>query len=393
MRINNNLMAMNTHRQMGVNQGNSAKSIEKLSSGLRINRAGDDAAGLSISEKMRSQIRGLNQASRNAQDGISMVQTAEGALQETQAILQRMRELSVQASTDALDTEDRTAIGEELVALRDEIDRIGETAEFNGKKLLKGTLATTFDGTSDVKAGTAVSAKATISDVDVTGGEANTTYAIAQGASGAGYVALSANGTTQEIQLTDAMFDTLGEETVLDFDKLGVKITLTSSTAGSGGEANTVETALSALTSVKTLAGSSTANVVVGSNATADETIQIGFDDMRASALHTDLGTLTNTAVADVTTAKALTGKLDTALTKVSKQRSELGAFQNRLEHSIKNLDASSENLTAAESRIRDVDMAKEMMKFQKNNILSQAAQSMLAQANQQPQGVLQLLR
>ncbi|KEI90381.1 flagellin [Clostridium botulinum B2 433] len=276
MIINHNLNAMNAHRNMGINTGNSAKAMEKLSSGLRINRAGDDAAGLSISEKMRAQIRGLDQASRNAQDGISLIQTAEGALNETHSILQRMRELSVQAANDTNVTVDRAAIQAELTSLTSEIDRISSTTQFNEKKLLDGSLGTT-----------------------------------------------------------------------------GAKLQ-------------------------------------IGANNETDLTLEIKIGSMSSGALKI---TTTNVSVADNATSKASIDSINSAIKSVSTERSKLGAFQNRLEHTISNLDNASENLQAAESRVRDVDMAKEMMNFSKNNILQQAAQAMLAQANQAPQGVLQLLR
>ncbi|SHH20191.1 flagellin N-terminal helical domain-containing protein [Tepidibacter thalassicus] len=272
MRINHNLMAMNAHRQLGINSANQAKSVEKLSSGLRINRAGDDAAGLSISEKMRAQIRGLNQASRNAQDGISLVQTAEGALNETHEILQRMRELATQAANDTNVAADRTAIKSELDQLTSEIDRIASTTQFNTRTLLDGTL----------------------SDNNVT--------------------------------------------------------------------------------------------LQIGANSA--ETLAISITAMTTSALG-----VSNVVVSTTTDAQASITSISAAIGKVSTARSKLGAIQNRLEHTIKNLDVASENLQASESRIRDVDMAKEIMKSTKANILSQAAQAMLAQANQNPQGVLQLLR
>lgn len=276
MRINNNLMAMNTHRQLSITNNSGAKAMEKLSSGFRINRAGDDAAGLAISEKMRGQIRGLNQASRNAQDGISLIQTAEGAMNETHAILQRMRELAVQASNDTNVTVDREAIKEELIALHEEITRIADQTEFNTQKVI----------------GTA------------------------------------------------------------------------------------------AVTALK---------LHIGAN--ESQNISIEFKNMQASATG-----VINIATADLsvtaqTAANALITKVNDALVNVSTERAKLGAIQNRLEHTIKNLDTASENLQASESRIRDVDMAKEMMEFTKQNILQQAATAMLAQANQAPQGVLQLLR
>ncbi|MCM1988105.1 flagellin [Oceanirhabdus seepicola] len=275
MIINHNLNAMNAHRNMGMNINSAGKSMEKLSSGLRINKAGDDAAGLSISEKMRAQIRGLNQASRNAQDGISLIQTAEGALNETQSILQRMRELSVQASNDTNVTADRTAIKSEIDSLSSEIDRIAGTTQFNEKNLLDGTL-----------------------------------------------------------------------------------------TSGSG------------------------AKLQIGANSDAALTLEVAIEDMDATAL-----TVNSLTVDTNANAKTSITNVNNAIKAVSTQRSKLGAYQNRLEHTISNLDNASENLQAAESRVRDVDMAKEMMNFSKNNILQQAAQSMLAQANQSPQGVLQLLR
>lgn len=271
MIINHNIPALNTTRQLAINGSNTQKSLEKLSSGLRINRAGDDAAGLAISEKMRGQIRGLNQASRNAQDAISLIQTAEGALNETHSILQRMRELAVQSSSDTNTTADRTQIQKEVTDLIAEIDRISTDTEFNTQKLLNGSVP-----------------------------------------------------------------------------------------------AFTIQ---------------------VGSN--ASQSISVTFANMSATALNVstiDLGVDASTSSAAITT-------IDAALTAVSGERANMGAKQNRLEHTINNLGTSSENLTAAESRVRDVDMAKEMMEFTKNNILNQAAQAMLAQANQQPQGVLQLLR
>jgi len=271
MIINHNMNALNAHRNMGMNTTAAGKSMEKLSSGLRINRAGDDAAGLAISEKMRGQIRGLEQASRNSQDGISLIQTAEGALNETHNILQRMRELSVQGANDTNVSVDRAAIQTELKQLTSEIDRIASQTQFNKQNVLANT---------------------------------------------------------------------------------------------------------------------STVNIQVGAN--SGQKITISLKTMNSTALglaSKDLKVGTTASANDLTT------KLDTAIESVSTHRSSLGALQNRLEHTISNLNNTSENLTAAESRVRDVDMAKEMMNFSKNNILNQAAQAMLAQANQAPQGVLQLLR
>ena len=269
MIIQHNLTAMNTNRQLGITTGNQAKSTEKLSSGYRINRAGDDAAGLTISEKMRSQIRGLNKASSNAEDGVSLIQTAEGALNEAHSILQRMNELATQAANDTNTSSDRTAIQKEVNALSLELSRIASTTQFNTMNLLNGT----FTGK----------------------------------------------------------------------------------------------------------------NLQVGALANQKITITIGT--MNATALGVDA--LKVTSFEDAGSAMKSVQK---AISTVSKQRSALGALQNRLEHTIANLDTTSENTSAAESRIRDVDMAEEMVEYSKNNILAQAGQSMLAQANQSTQGVLSLL-
>jgi len=277
MIVQHNMKAANANRQLGINATNLSKSTEKLSSGFRINRAGDDAAGLSISEKMRGQIRGLDQASNNAQDGISMIQTAEGALGEVHSVLQRMRELTVQAANDTNVTADRNAIKEELTSLQEEITRIGDQTEFNTQKLLDGTKS---------------------------------------------------------------------------------------------GASNAI-------------------NLQVGAN--SGQNIAFSISDMRAAALSVVVGS--DIGVSSYQSATSAVDVVNAAITKVSTQRSQLGAVQNRLEHTITNADNTSENLQAAESRIRDVDMADEMVKYSKNNILQQAAQSMLAQSNQSTQGVLSLLQ
>ena len=274
MRINHNSAAMNTQSRLSSAQGAQAKSLEKLSSGLRINRAGDDAAGLAISEKMRAQIRGLNQASRNAQDGISLIQTAEGALNETHSILQRMRELAVQSSSDTNVSVDRSALNDEMTQLINEIDRIGNNTQFNEQDIIKAAFS---------------------------------------------------------------------------------------------------------------------AKIQVGSN--SGQTITLSWKAQGKAGLGEDATSVSAVTVSTRTGATSAISKVNSAIVSVSKSRSKMGALQNRLEHTIANLDNSAENLQAAESRVRDVDMAKEMMSFSKNNILQQAAQAMLAQANQAPQGVLQLLR
>lgn len=399
---------MNTHRQLGVANAGGAKSMEKLSSGLRINRAGDDAAGLSISEKMRAQIRGLNQASKNAQDGISMIQTAEGGLQETHAILQRMRELTVQASNDPNNTDDRQAIGQELKDLTAEIDRISQTTAFNGKKLLNGDLngAQLDATTSGTKIGTTLSttAAAAVTAIDVSGAKSNETYTFTQGANTDEIVLTRGTDNVSQMIKLDGANATIGADGVLNlnFSELGINLTI------SGDAAKTAVNIVADLVTaanIKTETGSQAASLAIGANGDSAEKMSVSFGKYDSTTLGTGavgagtkLKALIDTpavgsVIDNATKADALTKTIDDAIKQVSEQRSKLGAAQNRLEHTIKNLDNTSENLQAAESRIRDVDMAKEMMEQTKNNILQQASTAMLAQANQQPQGVLQLLR
>ncbi|WHY94147.1 flagellin [Neobacillus cucumis] len=536
MIINHNITALNTYRQLNINSNKQAGSMEKLSSGLRINRAGDDAAGLAISEKMRGQIRGLDQASRNAQDGISMVQTAEGALNETQDIVQRMRELAVQ-STNATNTDDdRKALQNEVSQLKDEIDRIGNTTEFNTKKLLNGDLKgasgasvgnnTTLGGVvAKLTAGTSVAATAidtvapadgdfakevlkidgaditvnwqNLSDADKsvlksvttdpTSRQAATDLVIktindAIDASGtnvahitgwqnAGVVTLQSGstGTDSKISLSSgngiykkvmgvatenagttkyngttaaaadkfnfeingvSMQATVGTDIDNTTDMATAASTLKAAINAAIAKANTASGATSAADagyiadvtvnatkdgrfevvsqtgpiSFQNLPGKTTVDdlglsdaqtnggngggVTFHIGANKGQTLSFGINDMRSAAL--------GIAGVDISTAAGAENaikSLDTALKSISSERSKLGAVQNRLEHTINNLNTSSENLTAAESRIRDVDMAKEMMTQSKSGVLAQAAQAMLAQANQQPQQVLQLLR
>ncbi|WML56318.1 flagellin [Neobacillus sp. PS2-9] len=394
MRINHNIAALNTHRQLSSASNAQAKSMEKLSSGLRINRAGDDAAGLAISEKMRGQIRGLDQASRNAQDGISMIQTAEGALNETHDILQRMRELSVQGSTDTNNTDDREAIGEELLQLKAEVDRISKTTAFNGKKLLNGDLAPTVSGgTAVVGKALATNGAAAISKIDVSGALGGETYTLGNATGGK----ISLTRTSDSVAQTITAEPTIGADgkSTLNFSELGISIEIAGVTTKAAAD---TATDLAGLTI--TTGANSSASFAIGSNGSSDEKLAVSFAKMDSTTLGTsgsEIGTLVTGAANSLidTQAKAdtLTSSLDAAIKQVSKQRSTLGAAQNRLEHTINNLGTSSENLTAAESRVRDVDMAKEMMTQTKNSILSQAAQAMLAQSNQMPQGVLQLLR
>jgi len=411
MRINHNIAALNTHRQLGANNTQASKNLEKLSSGLKINRAGDDAAGLAISEKMRGQIRGLDMAQKNSQDGISLIQTAEGALNETHAILQRMRELAVQSSNDTNTSTDRVELQKEVDQLSEELSRISSTTEFNTQKLLNGK----FEGTFQIGANEQQNLKLNINDMSGNtlgvAGNAKFEESVTITKTGAsdfkdgvytvdGTDLKDADGnvvatTTDQLTWTAAMGE--GDDTIVFTQEVdsgtvtikGTKATGTSEFTNGGLQAgsytanatelkdsngNVIATSTDG-TTFTALDGSTTL-LTVDAALTADTTIKVGGIDISSQPS------------AD----KAIT-TIQSAIDTVSAERSKLGAVQNRLEHTINNLGTSSENLTAAESRIRDVDMAKEMMEFTKNNILTQAAQAMLAQANQQPQGVLQLLR
>ncbi|MBY0158797.1 flagellin [Cytobacillus oceanisediminis] len=413
MRINHNIAALNTYRQLNSASTAQSKSMEKLSSGLRINKAGDDAAGLAISEKMRGQIRGLDQASKNSQDAISLVQTAEGALNETHDILQRMRELAVQAGNDTNTTSDREEIQKEINQMTSEINRIGNTTEFNTQKLLNGS--------KDV-ATTAVAASATtaiggVAGFNISAGAANTTLAnginitFTKGATAG--AAFNAAGDTLTVTLdqADATIAASDIEALIQGTTTNVPTGLDMSEFTVTGGANIDGTAAT-VNETTSLAGGSDAGASlqfqIGAN--ENQSLTLDISDMRAKALGistegtADAKRAVTDGTSSTTTEQALSvlthedaaatvTTIQSAIDKVSAERSKLGANQNRLEHTINNLSTSSENLTAAESRIRDVDMAKEMMNQTKNSILSQAAQAMLAQANQQPQGVLQLLR
>ncbi|ASA24489.1 flagellin [Paenibacillus donghaensis] len=575
MIINHNVPALNTHRQLSINTANTNKNIEKLSSGLRINRAGDDAAGLAISEKMRGQIRGLDQASRNAQDGISLIQTAEGALNETHSILQRQREIANQSANGTNTDSDRQALQDEMNQLTSEINRIGNTTEFNTQKLLQGDgkanlvktaavadakLATgaaaytveakrtdaittafatteklsydlngqnievTFTTDAAVTTGTsklndtsvtdaaatvgingaqtvgdqAISAAAALQAIIdkndtlkgnytakvsgsnvvieavkggkfegaagvVAAGASTTAGKLTPGSTVAGSthaaakatadIDLSALDTDAEIQALVGKGFSIGDQQIEFYNAsegsykgkgIGVAIdTALAATATNkdealakaiadtvGNKAKGVSVALSTTTNILTVTateGGLDGNKIeikdggiqkefetsfqIGAN--TGQSMSLSIKDVRSNALgitgkagdagFTTANTVTNgtndvkgEAALNIATkegASAAIDVLDKATAFVSSERSKLGAVQNRLEHTINNLGTASENLTAAESRVRDVDMAKEMMQQTKNNILAQAAQAMLAQANQQPQGVLQLLR
>ncbi|MGH4125769.1 MAG: flagellin [Clostridium sp.] len=533
MIINHNMGAMNANRNMGINAGKAGKSMEKLSSGLRINKAGDDAAGLAISEKMRGQIRGLDQASANAQDGISMIQTAEGALSETHSILQRVRELADQSANGTNTDADRKSIQDEVTQLKSEIDRIGNTTEFNTQKLLNGGLKTsgasvgqnsttgsivakltsgivkgavtnaaaagtdfvketiTIDGTAievnwqnltsdeqnvlkgaTTDANTKQAAAALIGqkineaidasgknvahvnaysdgsnlviesgskgvDSKVTVGAAGVAKVMTAGGAGTTAGASTYNGTT--VAVTDlynatingvtmevtpsAVYtntDPMADVAALMQTDINAAITVANTSSGAKSSAEPgfiaavkVNVTKDGAFEIISESGPVSLTDKVGKSAVADlglsqaqteaggnggmtfqiganrgQTLTFGVNDMRTAALG-----MAGVDVSSKSGAQLALDTLDKAIASVSTERGKLGAIQNRLEHTIANLGTSAENLTSAESRIRDVDMAKEMSTFSKNNILNQAAQAMLAQANQQPQQVLQLLR
>lgn len=376
MIINHNLASINTYRQLSTNNAATSKSLEKLSSGLRINRAGDDAAGLAISEKMRGQIRGLDQASRNAQDGISLIQTAEGALSETHSILQRMRELAVQASSDSNTDTDRGELQKEVDQLTKEIDRISNTTEFNSQKLLDGQKANVVAKKESAEVLASNTNEYTVSKSSAITADNTYLFKVGNETTSAGvfnYTITDSSGTTIKTGTVSTAATSLAVAT-------GITLNFSANAISAGDSVAVV--ARKAVT-----AGTDQSFAFqIGANST--QTINVDISDMSSTALKVN-----KIKIDSQKSAEASISTVEQALRDVSAERSKLGAFQNRLEHTINNLGTSSENLTAAESRIRDVDMAKEMMNFQKNSILSQAAQAMLAQANQQPQGVLQLLR
>ena len=411
MVVQHNLQAMNANRMLNITTGSQSKSAEKLSSGYRINRAADDAAGLTISEKMRKQIRGLDQASSNAEDGVSAVQTAEGALTEVHSMLQRMNQLAVQSANGTNSDSDRKAIQDEIDQLTTEIDRVAETTKFNETYLLKGDSQTASTATF-MKSGYAITANTKFyeegSDTEVSGDDLK--KALASGKKL--YTATKTVGQTtdkiatkgKDYDYVTKLYDEDGKEVsadnILNSKKANGKDAATkyyTSDAGSKGATAKTCVEITAADAKKTdgtgfleqfdVNGSLSFNLHVGADSASDNKIEVKVDAMSAAGVGVK-GLKVDTE-ADAT---AAIDRIAEAVSKVSSQRSSLGAVQNRLEHTISNLDNVVENTTSAESRIRDVDMAEEMVEYSKNNILAQAGQSMLAQANQATQGVLSLL-
>lgn len=398
MVVQHNLTAMNSNRQLGVTTSAQAKSAEKLSSGYRINRAGDDAAGLKISEKMRSQVRGLNRASTNAQDGVSLIQTAEGALNEAHSILQRMNELAVQGANDTNEGIDREAINQELDALTTELDRISTTTQFNKQNLLDGTFKD-----KNLQVGANANQKITISIDNMnaqtlglrsvsktTTPEAQTgTKATKLNYQGTSYTWVSTAGKASNVKNAISAFKTAVSKKYTTSNYAGQFDADTGSTyfAAINDGTKHFKTASSAAK-----ADASMAKAKVSANLTNNFNDYLQTSAVKAKALssYTEKGRV---SVDNYDIANSSLTAIQDAINKVSSQRSALGAIQNRLEHTIANLDNVAENTQSAESRIRDTDMASEMVEYSKNNILAQAGQSMLAQSNQSTQGVLSLLQ
>jgi flagellin len=398
LQIATNVAAINAQRNLANTGVKMGKVLEKLSSGYRINRAADDAAGLAISEKMRSQIRGSQQAVRNAQDGISMVQTAEGALDEVHSVLQRMRELAVQAAngTYADGSPERTSLGQEINQLKQEIDRIGLATKFNGQNLLTGTLTGALGGATatDLIIGDQLTttAVAAVTAVNVSGARAQTyTFSSA----GAGILTLTgADGSAQTLSgITDLGAN---ETRTLNFANLGVSVTIQANSSGKA-IADIVTDLTAAADDTIVVSGSGASSFQIGAN--AGDSLSISFTSLQTSALGTGPGNMLSDLVTDNlnvdTQAKASTllSVLDGAIGVVNSQRGTLGASQNRLESVIKSLSVTVENLSSAESRIRDADIAELSSQMVSQQILQQAGISVLAQANQAPQTVLALLR
>ena len=376
LRINQNIDAFNSYRNLSVTQGQMSKSLEKLSSGYRINRAADDAAGLAISEGLRSQVGGIKVAVRNAQDGVSVVQTAEGALTETHSILQRMRDLSVQAANDSNDANSRTAIKAENDALASELDRIATSTTFNNVKLLDGSYT---NKNFQVGYGTGTTDSIAVSITQTGSAAAYNTFANGAASTTAAAATFTLGAVTATTGTLVASTDANNIAGQLNNDS-AFNDKFTASVDDKGGLVIAAKDA--AVAGSIAITGGGLAGT---SSATAQAAGSSGFTSGNLGVSGLLLDTAAN--------AKASTDKLDVAIKSVSTARANLGALQNRFEHTINNLSVTQENLSASESRIRDTDMASEMMSFTRSQILSQAGTAMLAQANQAPQGVLSLLR
>ena len=388
MVVRSNIMAVNAQRQLGMNNSQVGKALEKLSSGYRINRAGDDASGLAISEKMKAQIKGLDTASLNSQDGISLVQTAEGALTEVHNMLNRMTELATRSANGINEDSNRASLQKEVAKLQEEIDRISKSTNFNNLKLLDGSQS--YAGNAAlIGAGMANG----VQNLSVEGGnlDAADTVEVNISADKTGTVTVTADGKATGVKFTvtqtgKGFYSVTADVSGVTDDKIKA--------AWSGVTANfsvdgPKDDGTYATGAQKFIAGKNESmQLQIGDTADDFNQLKVGIGDMSSKGLGIDKVDISNQDGA----AKAI-DTIKNAIDRVSSQRASLGATQNRLEYTINNLDTASENLQSANSRIRDTDMAKMMMEYTKMNVLTQSAQAMLAQANQQPQSVLQLLQ
>ena len=398
MRINTNLNAMTALNSATKNTALAGSSMEKLSSGLKINKAADNATGLAISEKMRSQIRGLDQASQNTQDGISVVQTAEGAIEEVGNIVQRMRELAVQGANETNTGSDRAKISEELTQLHEEIDRIAESTQFNGKDLLNGKNEVRKETVYTPGIETGKTKEVTAQDgfdfeglegndlevVTAKNGQNKTTITLKNGLDNKGY------GVATDGMDADGKLKANSKVTITDSN--GKTLTFTIDNAqGTAGDYK-----LGSVTESQESIKGKEISLQVGANTSDSQTLKVKIENVSTDSLGLDGDTITKMAKEGkkgTDAANTMIKSLDKALERVNTSRANLGAMQNRLETTASNLTTSNENLTAAESRIRDVDVAEEMMNLSKLNLINQAAQAMMSQAKSQPEGVMQLLR
>lgn len=369
MRINTNVSALNSYKNLSETNASVSKSMEKLSSGFRINRASDDAAGLGIANKLRGDIRAMTQASRNAEQANSVLQITEGATGSIQKMLERMKELAAQSASDSVDSAGRSRINEEFTALRSEIGRTVDTTKFQGKKLLDGSFGNTVNASS-----TAIASGTVFNDVKISGAGAGS-YTLTNSA--AGKLELTNGSVTQSVSLSAS-----GKQTV-NFSTFGISVDV-------GASYNNAATQAAAAGNITVAQGSGGGSFLVSASGdyTGADKIDLAKIDISTAGLSLDSADLST-----LDGARTALGTLDAAMNTVNTTLGSIGALQNRIENATSNLKTSIQNYSAAESVIRDVDMAEEMTKFSKSNILAQAGTAMLAQANQSAQGVLQLLR
>jgi flagellin len=391
LQVDTNIMALSAQRSLNATQTSLSKVLQQLSTGLRINSASDDAAGFAISEKMRAQINGMQQGLRNAQDSISMIQTAEGSLTQTSAILQRMRELTVQAASTTLSAVDRRAIGDEVATLRSELDNIATGTRFNGLNLLTGTLTVAAAGSITTDTISAGGSNVTAT-VDAGGVDPTHTFTLS-GTGAALTITDNTSSISQTINVSD--FASAGSQ-VINFNALGISLRLTADGPITG--ADVVDTGTNPLKSA-TLTTTGTGSATFRTGSKTSDTITVAFGDMRSSALgsggpnNLDQLAMDNTAVSSPQKADALLASIDAAIDQVSTESAQLGAAQNQMQSATAALGVTVQNLTASESTVRDADIAQTSSNLVADQILQQAGVAVLAQANSLPQAVLQLLK